>query len=227
MALTYWERVATSRWGSYITAEEDRAIRWASEMAGNPRHALEIGCDGGRWARMLSQEGWSVTCTDVAEEAIKLCADRVPDARCIKVDPADTFLPAEDASTSLVLCIEVLAVVGSDWFHKEVVRVLAPGGMLVATTWNRNSARGVAANLASRWRRRGPHSFYRTRYTAWRRQLLAAGLEVQSELGLCWFPFGRSSNSPLVPIAAMTEKRLGLARMPALSPWVLVTARKP
>lgn len=46
------------------------------------------------------------------------------------------------------------------------------------------------------------------------------------EEGICWFPFGRDSDSPLVPLATRTEAALRLRRLSALSPWVLGVAAK-
>ncbi|MER5387544.1 methyltransferase domain-containing protein [Saccharopolyspora sp. NPDC002686] len=226
MALTYWERVAESRWGRYITAEEERAIVLAGDQVGAPGRALDIGCDGGRWARVLERRGWKVTCTDVDDDAIRLCTEQLPQVQCIRVNPSDTRLPLADASVSLALCIEVIAVVSSEWFAEEAARVLAPGGMLVATAWNRSSPRGLAACAVSRLRDRKPHPFYGHSYHALRRKLRAAGFEICSEQGLCWFPFSRASDSRLIPVAAKLEKATGLDRLALLSPWVLVTARK-
>jgi SAM-dependent methyltransferase len=168
-----------------------------------------------------------LTCTDVDENAVGLCAQRLPEARCVLVDPADTALPVGDSSMSLILCVEVMPVVRSHWFAKEAARALAPGGMLVAVVWNRFSARGLLADAASRLRHRQPHPFYRDTYVPWRRQLRDAGFQVRSERGLCWFPFSRASDSPLVPVAVALEKGLGLSFLPTLSPWVIVTARQP
>jgi SAM-dependent methyltransferase len=224
MAQTYWERIAQTRWGRYIAAQESRTIHQAADLAQGPARALDIGCDGGRWAQVLVRQGWSVTCTDVREEALQLCSERVPGARCLRVEPDAAVLPVGDSSVSLVVCLEVTEVVQSAWFPGDAGRVLTPGGMLVVNTWNRVSARGAAVAAASRIRGRGPHPYYRLSYAHWRRRLRAAGFDLRSEQGMCWFPFGRASDSPLVPAAARLERGLGLHRLPAVSPWILVAA---
>jgi hypothetical protein len=102
---------------------------------------------------------------------------------------------------SLVVCIEVLPVAHSDWFSDEAHRVLTPGGRLVTVAWNRSSLRGRLADAFSHIRHRGPHPYCQPPYRAWRRDLLASGFRVDSEQGLCWFPFGRASNSRWSPWA--------------------------
>jgi SAM-dependent methyltransferase len=223
----YWDQVATRSWGGYITALEAHTIVQAQQAAPQPLHALDVGCGGGRWSRLLRDLGWSVTALDVDPDALAACADLNPGIDCRLVGPEDRQLPAEDASVSLVVCIEVREVAHSDWFLPEVRRVLRPGGQLVAVTWNRTSLRGQVADAVSRIRLSQPHAWYRTSYRSWRQQLRTAGLDVESERGLCWFPFTRTSDSRLVPVCVAIEERLGLSRLVTLSPWVLVTASKP
>ena len=84
---TYWERVASRRWGVYITGIEKHAILLGQELAGPPTTAFEVGCDGGRWSKLLAELGWTMTCTDVNADALAVCHKRVPDARCILAKP--------------------------------------------------------------------------------------------------------------------------------------------
>jgi SAM-dependent methyltransferase len=173
---------------------------------------------------MLTELGWSITCTDIDGEMVALCGARLPAARCLVADPDATSLPFADRCLALVLCIEVQPVVQSEWFPGEVARVLRPGGELVGVTWNRWSARGLVSDMASRLRGRGPHPFYGQSYRACRRRFETAGLELIEERGLCWFPFSRASNSPLVPVAVAIEEWLQLPRLTSLSPWIVFAA---
>src|SRR5579863_6124598 len=84
---TYWEVAAQSLWGSYISEMEKEAILRAHELAGTPARAVEIGCEGGRRSKLLSDLGWRMTCTDVDAKALKLCQLRLPEAACIVVEP--------------------------------------------------------------------------------------------------------------------------------------------
>jgi SAM-dependent methyltransferase len=221
---TYWEGVATSRWGRYVSDAEEVAIRAAAAaIAGGPREALDVGCDGGRWTGLLADLGWVVSATDINAANLAICQDRLPHSRCVLVDAESETLPFETASMSLLICIEVHDVVHSTWFPREAARVLRPGGLIVVVTWNKCSLRGAAVRVMAKLRRR-PDRFYRESYLTWKRRLAAAGFRFLGERGLCWFPFTRSSDSILVPIAVALERKIGLSSLPALSPWVLVTA---
>ncbi len=215
-----------SKWGRYISAHEERAIRATHARLSPPSDALEIGCEGGRWSVLLNELGWSMTCTDVDAEMLAVCASRLPEARCVLADPDAASLPFPDRCASLVLCIEVQPVVHSEWFPSEVARVLRPEGELTCIVWNRWSARGLATSVITRLRGRGRHPFYGQSYRSWRRRMEATGLQIIDERGLCWFPFSRASNSPLIPLAGAIEARCRLSRLPLLSPWILCTARR-
>ncbi|GAA4864492.1 class I SAM-dependent methyltransferase [Actinomycetospora straminea] len=226
MRQTKWEQIAETRWGRYLSAREKDAIVTASRLAGPPGDALDIGAEGGRWARLLRDLGWSVTCTDVDEDAVALCAARLPDVRCLKVSPDREELPIGDRAVGLVICIEVIAVVSTAWFAPEVARVLAPGGSCVTVVWNCRSVRGWAANLLERYRHGRPHPYYTDDYASWRQRLVDHDFDIVSERGMAWFPFRRSSDSPAIPWATKLEDVLRLPRLVSWSPWVLVVARR-
>ena len=78
----FWERVAKTRWGSYITTIEERAILKACDGVGEPGLMLEVGCEAGRWPAMLVKRGWKIKCADVNGEMVALCQSRIPSAKC-------------------------------------------------------------------------------------------------------------------------------------------------
>ncbi len=228
---TFWEKVAETRWGKYMTAIERRAILNAHSLFEKPTSALEVGCEGGRWTQLLDSLGWEMTSTDVNQEVLNMCQARVPRARCILVSSEEKTLPCETASLDLLLCIEVLPVAQSDWFLSEASRVLRPRGALVTMVSNRLSVRGYAYRVfsafdAERKQFRNESGIYSTTYRSWRKRSTNAGFEVIHEEGLCWLPFSRESNSPLIPALTRLEQSLGLRRLTALSPSVILIARK-
>lgn len=224
--MTRWEQAATTKWGRYVTQMEERAIRQAASLAGKPTWALEIGCDGGRWSKLLSDSGWQMTCTDVNSETLAVCRRRVPGAKCILSHPRDETIPCEPDSTNLLLCVEVAPVIQSGWFLPEAGRVLRENGILVGVCWNRASARGFFSRVKQRFAPPTDDTFYTRSYSAWRKDLVQAGFQLVQEEGFCWGFFGRESNSLLVPLFIRLERLLWLHRMTTWSPWVVFIARK-
>ena len=221
---TYWEKIARSRWGSYVTEVEKRVVLKANDLASSPTTALEIGCEGGRWSKLLVDLRWDMVCTDVNPNTLATCQRRIPMAKCILVDANDPTLPCETKSLGLLLCIEVIVVLRSDWFITEAFRVLRRGGLVVGVFENKLSFRGYVHHLASSIR--GGFDWYKVAYPSWRSKFCKQGFRMIYEEGICWFPFTRASNSPLVPVCTQIERYLGLRRLPSLSPWIVFLAQK-
>src|SRR5437870_10454822 len=174
---TLWERVAKTSWGQYVTDLEKDLLLRAHSLAPKTGAALEDGCEGGRWSKPLSDLGWHMTCTDVNATSLNLCQQRIPQARCMLVNPADTAIPAESASFGLLLCIEVAPVIQSPWFMAEAARVLQTTGILVGVMWNKVSARGILSRASRRLFGHNGSGFYTTAYLPWRKKLRAAGFD--------------------------------------------------
>jgi SAM-dependent methyltransferase len=225
---TYWEEVATTRWGKYTSRVAERTILEALDRTGDAGTALEVGCEGGRWSKLLSDLGWSIICTDVDRRALALCQERIPAARCIHVNPEDQALPCKPSSLGLILCVEVFPVIESDWFLREAHRTLTPGGLVVGVALNRWSLRGLLVRAMERRRddTEKDHAHYTVPYPLLRWRLKEEGFTIRYERGYCWFPFSRESNSFLVPMFTRLEELLGLPRLRLLSPWVAFIAQK-
>ena len=229
-APTFWEQVATTRWGRYLTREEARVLDQARVLAGAPGIALEVGVEGGRWSTVLDKAGWGLICTDVDAQALAVCAERLPDAQCVLTREDATSLPCETGAATLLLVYEVAPVTQSAWFPGEAARVLKPGGVLVCGVDNPHSARAQAFKVLSLV---DPHRrAYRERYYAgpsyasFRETLTPHGFRIVQEVGLGWCPFPRQSNSRLIPACVTLERMLGLRHLPRYSPQVLLIAQK-
>ena len=222
--IPYWEAVARTRWGAYRTEVEQHAVLKADELSKKRSTAFEIGCEGGRWSKLLSDLGWNMTCTDIDEQSLDFCSKRIPAAECILVDPDDEGIPAESKSMGLLLCIGVPPVVQSDWFVPEAFRVLDNNGLMVCVFWNLLSIRGIYRHIKASLR--GDFDYYKFSYPFWRRKLRERGFSIIHEEGFCWFPFHIDSNSSLVPFFTLLEKRIGLRKLAALSPWIVLIAKK-
>ena len=219
--LTFYERCAMTRWGAYLTEVDRKLIVAGLTMAGPPGQALDVGCDGGRWSKLLTEAGWSVTCTEVNDSTLQVCQARIPEAQCLLVRETDKTLPCGASSMRLVLCIEVWPLVHTDWFLSEISRIVGAGGVLVITCSNQRSWRGLYATL-----RGTDKQYYAGAYTAWKRKLLAYGFSVEQEEGYAWFPFPLLSESKLIPMCGKVERLLRLRYLTAISPRIAVIARK-
>ena len=217
---TFWEIVADTTWGAYTSEMARQAILRAHQSLPQQTVALEIGCEGGRWSKLLTSLGWNMICVDTDQEVLKVCEKRIPTARCILASSSDQKIPSGDHSIGLLLCMEVGPVIQSEWFLEEGARVLRVGGLMVGVFYNRWSLRGLFARAT------GNRTYYRHAYPLWKQKLVRLGFHVSYEEGYCWFPFHRFSNSRYVPIVTHLEKRLGLRTLTSLSPWVAFVARK-
>jgi SAM-dependent methyltransferase len=224
---TYWERIAETAWGAYISNIEKQAVLEAHRRFEKPGCAAEIGCDGGRWSKLLSDSGWDLTCIDVREQALTICKERIPTARHILVDGARTSLPLSTGSMDLLLCMEVFPVIRSDWFIAESYRVLAGGGVVVGVFLNFLSFRGLFHRAREVFGKTNRGSgLYDRAYFRWKKRLQHTGFRIVQEKGLCWFPLTRSSNSRFVPVFEFFENALALNRIIGLSPWIVFAAEK-
>ncbi len=226
--MTRWERIGeTTTWGRYLADIERRTIMRAENLLGKVGKALEAGCGGGRWSKLLADRGWDLTCVDVDADALALCQRRIPTAKCVLASPRDECLPCGDAAIDLLLCIEVVPVIESAWFVRETRRVLIDGGLLVGVFINAHSLRGVASRRKEHLRGREEHArFYRASYGSFKEQLTESGFKVLDEESFCWGPFRRDSNSPFVPLWSRMERALHLNRVVMKGPWVAFIASK-
>lgn len=221
---THHDWAAATRFGQYLSKLEEDLVLRAHASAREPSLALDVGAAGGRWSRLLNERGWQNICTDVNARSVERVSQVLPEARCFLVDPEDTRLPADDGQVGMALCIEVFAVMPTDWFIDESARVLQKGGILVGEFNNKWSWRGALHHAMTKVK--GGFDYYRSAYPLWKKRLRAAGFEIEYEGGAGWMPFGRHSNSALVPLSVQVEKSLGLNQLPDLSPTAMFIARK-
>lgn len=107
-------------------------------------HVLDIGCGGGFLTNHLAKEGYIAFGIDAARDALE-CADRHDETQSIKYIVGDAYnLPFSDACFEVVCAMDFLEhVEDPDRIVEEAARVLAPGGIFLYYTFNRN----LLANL--------------------------------------------------------------------------------
>lgn len=122
--------------GELVEAEHLARYWWAAALAGGCR-VLDAGCGLGYGTNLLAASGAAeVVGVDVAEAVVEAATGgAVPGARFAVASIHD--LPFEDSSFDLVVCFEVLEhVERAPEAVAELVRVLAPGGVLAVSSPN-------------------------------------------------------------------------------------------
>ena len=112
--------------------KDAREVAFDAIAACHPRKVLEVGPGPGELsARMMGELGAEVVALDVSERMAELARERGVDARVGDVQS----LPFADASFDTVVAAWMLYHVADlDGGLAEIVRVLSPGGRLVAVT---------------------------------------------------------------------------------------------
>jgi SAM-dependent methyltransferase len=124
--------------GALIEAEHLARYRWASAMA-DGRRVLDAGCGMAYGTRILAEAGaLSVLGVD-RERRVLDAADLSGLDGIVRLEQGDVLaLPLPDDAVDLVVCFEVLEHVPDPLAAlDELARVLAPGGVLMASTPNR------------------------------------------------------------------------------------------
>lgn len=146
----YWSRECYPD-GSQISLEVREEI--TIHVTGATR-CIDVGCGNGAaaglWLSELAAEyiGLDISATAVAQaRTLGIDARQIEDA---------TALPLPDGSADLAICIEVLEhLVRPDHAVTEIMRVLAPGGVLVASVPNAVYWRCRTDLMLGRWHPRG------------------------------------------------------------------------
>jgi ubiquinone/menaquinone biosynthesis C-methylase UbiE len=115
--------------------------------------------------------------------------------------------------------IEVLDYIAElDEALTECYRTLKSNAPLLLSFGNKSSLKSKLREFRGK--------SYTHSYNRVMRCLSKTGFAVTRKMGYSWLPFGRTSESRLVPFLARIEKLFALKRIPSLSPWVIVHAVK-
>ena len=136
----YYERYWTGKWrplnevGTFLSGVISSALAQAA-------NCIDVGCGDGRTAAQWNRDALDLVGVDVSESAVAAASARGIDARLVE---DASSLPFENDSFDAALCLEVFEhLFAPHDVAAEIVRVLRPGGILIATVPN-----------AAYWRRR-------------------------------------------------------------------------
>jgi len=134
------ERVTPDSWALRVTFWQSlAAYRWACTHARGKR-VLDVGCGEGYGAAELAGVARWVVGLDSDRSALFHAARRYRVPNLSWVQATAECLPFRSASVDVVCCFQVLEhLVTPTQFLAEVRRVLAPGGLLILTTPNREA----------------------------------------------------------------------------------------
>ena len=200
----------------------------ATEL-GSRQPCLEIGVGTGRFALPLHAAGISMTGTDISGQMLRRLAANAGGISPFPLAQADaTRLPFAAETFGSVLAVHVLHLV-PDWrvAVDEAVRVLRPGGALVASFPTDNRAAGAAADAAAARRRMagpgdaaseaGAVGLSRDAAAPW----AGAMREAAARHGMVSKPFGAQAPAAVASYLAGRATARELSPVPVLTTWRL------
>jgi ubiquinone/menaquinone biosynthesis C-methylase UbiE len=212
----FWETAARTKLGKYLTDIETQFVLNAIE-ATQPHMILDIGAGAGKFSLLAAKSNIDVVSIDIVSYGLKRLQLKQPDVQVIKADARK--IPLKDGIFDSIVMVEVLDYIPElEEVFSDCQRTLKNEASFVFSFGNRASLKQKLKQL------RG--NSYLHSYKSVMKSLAEADFKVRKKQGFNWLPFGRTSENPLVPSFAFTERILGLRRIPRLSPWVMVHAVK-
>jgi ubiquinone/menaquinone biosynthesis C-methylase UbiE len=215
-AETHWEAAAKTRMGKYLTKLEASFIQKSlRDVQGGI--IVDVGAEAGRFAMLTANGNTTVVGLDIDGYSLHRLKQKNRDVTVIQTDAR--HIPLRNGAFDAVLMIEVLDYIPQvDEALSECHRILKPSAPFVFSFGNQ-------ASLKAKFRGFRGKTYIHT-YDKVVECLKTLGFRVSGKLGYSWLPFGRMSQSSLIPIFAGIEGTFGLRRVLRFSPWVLLKAEK-
>jgi ubiquinone/menaquinone biosynthesis C-methylase UbiE len=213
---THWEKAAKTRMGKYLTRIETDFI-FKSINPSTTNAIVDVGAEAGRFSHLSSSSNATFIGIDIASYSLKRLKLKDRNVNAIQADARK--IPLKKEMFDAVLMIEVLDYIPelAEAFE-ECCRILKPDSSLIVSFGNQASVKAKIKGLRGK--------SYMHSYDKVLQNLNKSGFSVKKKMGYSWLPFGRMSNSRLVPFLAGAEKLFRLRRIPSLSPWVIIHAVK-
>jgi ubiquinone/menaquinone biosynthesis C-methylase UbiE len=209
---TDWEKAAKTRMGKYLTRIETDFI-FKSIAPSQNCNIMDVGTEAGRFSSIASEKNATVIGVDVDSYGLKRLRLKTKNVDVLQADARK--IPVRDSTFDAIFMIEVLDYISDlDEALTECHRTLKSNAVLIFSFGNKRSLKSQLRELHGK--------SYRHSYKRVMQSLSKTGFSVVGKMGYSWLPFGRTSESRLIPFLAMLEKIFALRRIPSLSPWVIV-----
>ena len=196
--------------GKYLTSLETDFISSAIDPA-KSNVIVDVGAEAGRFSLLAANRKVAVISIAIDSYSLKRLKQKSTDVIVIQADARKT--PLKDVLWTTVFVIEVLDYIPQlEEALSECLRILKPASSLILSFGNQSSLKAKLRGLRGKT--------YLHSYSNVMQCLLKLGFKIEAKKGYTWLPFGRMSQSRLVPFLGGLEKILGLRRISSLSPWL-------
>ena len=209
---THWESAAKTCMGKYLTRMETDFI-FKSIKPSQTYTIMDVGTEAGRFSLLGADTKATVIGIDLDSYGLKRLKLKTKTVNAIQADARK--IPLKDSIFDAIFMIEVLDYMSDlDEAFTECHRTLKSNAVLIFSFGNKRSLKSQLRELHGK--------SYRHSYKRVMQSLSKTGFSVVRKMGYSWLPFGRTSESRMIPFLAMLEKLFALRRIPSLSPWVIV-----
>jgi ubiquinone/menaquinone biosynthesis C-methylase UbiE len=213
---THWEKASETHMGKYLTQVETRFIMNSIDLS-KANTFMDVGAEAGRFSQLSKAARTETISLDINSYGLKRLKLKTKNINAIQADARKT--PIEDQTFDVIFMIEVLDYIPElDEALAECHRTLKPNASLILSFGNRSSLKAKLREISGK--------SYQHSYRKVTKALFKAGFSIKKKTGYNWLLFGRMSENRMIPILAKMERLFGLRRIPSLSPWVIVHAKK-
>jgi ubiquinone/menaquinone biosynthesis C-methylase UbiE len=212
----FWETAARTKLGKYLTDIETHFISDVIKVL-EPHMMLDIGAGAGKFSLLAAKSNINVVSLDLVSYGLKRLKLNNKGIHIIKADARK--IPLRNEIFDAISMIEVIDYI------PELAEVFTDCNRTLKKDASFSFSFGNKASIKQKLRQLRGKSYLHS-YNSIMKNLSRAGFKVRKKQGYNWLPFGRTSENRLVPLFAFTEMILGLRRIPSLSPWVMIHAKK-
>jgi ubiquinone/menaquinone biosynthesis C-methylase UbiE len=217
-AETHWEFAAKTKMGEYLTNLETDFISKSIDLSQSNIRVMDVGAEAGRFSLLAANSKAFVVSVDVNSYALKRLKLKNKEVNIIQADAK--HLPLRDTLFDVVFMIEVLDYIPQlDQALSECKRTLKSNASSILSFGNKSSLKAKLKAMQGK--------SYRHSYKEVMQCLSKTGFLVKKKTGYSWLPFGRTSQSGVVPFLALFERFFGLRRVVRFSPWVIIHVTNP